>query len=101
MPRLDLTDAEQLKKVVVDPLIAMLRVEMRQSVRPLVEEMVVLRQGQSQQHQKIEEIERRLSAIERFKMRIVTVCSGIAVLAGIIWSAVLDWVRGHFFSKGH
>jgi hypothetical protein len=95
MPRLDLTDAEQLKKVVVDPLIATLRVEMRQSVRPLVEGMLELRQTQALQHDRIEEIEKRLSAIERFKMRIVTVSSGIAVAAGILWRIVLDWIRGH------
>lgn len=94
MPRLDLTDAEQLKKVVVEPLIEALRTEMRQTVRPLMEEITKLRRHDLDQDQRMEGIERRLAVVERFKLRIVTVCSGVAIVTGIVWRTVLDWVRG-------
>lgn len=93
MPRLDLTDAEHLKKVVVEPLIAALRAEMRQSMRPLVEELNGLRHGETAQNQRLDDIEQRLTAIERFKIKIATISSGIALTTGIAWRMVLDWIR--------
>jgi hypothetical protein len=93
MPRLDLTDAEQLRKVVIDPLIEALRTEMRQTVGPLLEEMARLRRHDEDQDQRVEVIEHRLAAVERFKLRIATVCSGIAIMAGIVWRTILDWAR--------
>ncbi|MGD1275690.1 MAG: hypothetical protein ABR964_00530 [Tepidisphaeraceae bacterium] len=96
MPRLDLLEAQRLKKVVVDPLLAALRAEMRQNLGPLVEEMSALRHHEARQDQRLEQIEQRLGAVERFKLRIVTVCSAIAVVTGIVWRTVLDWIRQHF-----
>lgn len=93
MPRLDLTDAEQLKKVVVEPLIEALRVEMRQSVRPLIEEISHLRRHDAEQDERVETVERRLAVVERFKVRIAAVCSGIAIVTGVTWRTVLEWVR--------
>ena len=94
MPPLDLTDAAQLKKVVVEPLIEALRAEMRQAVRPLMEDMARLRRQGAEQDERVDGIERRLAAVERFKVRIAAVCSGIAILAGVVWRIVLDWARG-------
>jgi hypothetical protein len=94
MPRLDLTDAEQLKKLVVEPLIEALRAEMRQAMRPVMEEMARLRKHGAEQDSRVDQIERRLAVVEGFKIRIAAVCSGIAILAGVVWRGVLDWARG-------
>jgi hypothetical protein len=95
MPPLDLTDADHLKQVVVDPLIAALRAEMRDALRPLVEQIASLALSDGRHERRIEQIEQRLSGIERFKMKIAGVCSGIAVIAGIGWRMALDWIRSH------
>ena len=93
MPRLDLTDAEQLKKVVVEPLIEALRVETRQALRPLIQEITSLRRHDADQDLRVESVERRLDVVERFKVRIAAVCSGIAIVTGMTWRTVLDWAR--------
>src|SRR5580658_2827358 len=85
MPRLDLTDAEQLKKLVVEPLIEALRAEMRQAVRPLIEEIARIRRQQGERDERVDAIEKRLAVVERFRVRIATVCSGIAIVAGVAW----------------
>jgi len=95
MPPLDLTDAERLKQVVLDPLAAVLRSEMRNAVRPLIDELAALRTNETRQDQRLEQLEQRLTAVEKFKVRIATVCSGIAVAAGILWRVIQDWVRAH------
>jgi hypothetical protein len=100
MSPLHLTDAEHLKRLVLDPLVEVLRAEMRQAVRPLVAEVAELRHRERLRDQRIDQIEQRVSMLERFKLRIAAVCSGVAVAAGILWRMVLDWVRSHLL-KGH
>ncbi len=95
MPPLDLTDAEKLKEIVVDPLVSALRSEMRESMPPLIEDVSRLRQSQRGQQERIDQIDIRLGAIERFKLKIAAVCSGIAVVTGIIWRTLLDWAKAH------
>jgi hypothetical protein len=95
MPPLDLTDAEKLKEIVVDPLVSALRSEMRESMHPLIEDVSRLRQSQRGQQERIDQIDIRLGAIERFKLKIAAVCSGIAVVTGIIWRTLLDWAKAH------
>jgi hypothetical protein len=93
MPRLDLTDAAQLKKVVIEPLIEALRNEMRENIRPLIDEVSSLRRHDTDQDERVEAIERRLAVVERFKLRIAAVCSGIAIVTGVTWRTVLDWAK--------
>lgn len=100
MPPLHLTDAEQLKRLVLDPLVEVLRAEMRQAVRPLVNEIAELRHREKLRELRFDQIEQRLSVLERFKLRIAAVCSGVAVAAGILWRVVQDWIRSHL-PKGH
>lgn len=95
MPPLHLTDAEQLKRLLLDPLIEVLRAEMRQAVRPLVNDLAELRHRERVRDQQINQIEQRLSTLERFKLKIAAVCSGVAVGAGVVWRMVLDWIRSH------
>jgi len=95
MPPLQLTDAEHLKRLVLDPLVEVLRAEMRQAVRPLVSEMAELRQRDRLHHERMDQIEQRIGNLERFKLKIAAVCSGIAVAAGIVWRMLLDWFRSH------
>jgi hypothetical protein len=100
MSPLHLTDAEHLKRVVLDPLVEVLRAEMRQAVRPLVNELAEMRHREKIRDQRIDQIEQRLGMLERFKLKIAAVCSGVAVAAGVLWRMVLDWVRSHL-PKGH
>jgi predicted GTPase len=100
MPPLHLTDAEQLKRLLLDPLIEVLRAEMRQAVRPLVNDLAELRHREKVREQQINQIEQRLSTLERFKLKIAAVCSGVAVAAGVVWRMVLDWIKSHL-PRGH
>jgi hypothetical protein len=100
MPPLHLTDAEHLKRLVLDPLVEVLRAEMRQAVRPLVNEIAELRQRERLQDQRMDQLEQRLGNLERFKLKIAAVCSGIAVAAGCVWRMLLDWIRAHL-PRGH
>ncbi len=100
MPPLDLMDAEHLKRVVVDPVIAALRAEMREAVRAVIDELNRLRQSSIERDHRVESIERRLSGVESFKSRIVAVCGGVAVVAGVVWRVLSDWIGNYFFS-GH
>jgi hypothetical protein len=100
MPPLHLTDAEHLKRVLLDPLVEVLRAEMRQAVRPLVNEISEMRQRERLRDQRFDRLEQRLGSLERFKVKVAAVCSGVAVAAGILWSMLLDWIRSHL-PKGH
>lgn len=59
MSPLHLTDAEHLKRVVLDPLVEVLRAEMRQAVRPLVNELAEMRHREKVRDQRIDQIEQR------------------------------------------
>jgi hypothetical protein len=92
---LDLTEAGQLKTLIVDPVVDALRFEMRAAAQPLVEELSHLRQGQGDHQQRLDQLDQRVGAVERFKMRIAAVCSGIAIVTGMGWRMALDWIRSH------
>jgi hypothetical protein len=100
MPPLDLTDAEHLKRVVVEPVVAALRAEMRESLRPIVDELSAIQRRDIVRERRFETLERRIGAVERFKARIAAVCAGVAVVAGVAWRLISDRV-GNFFLKGH
>jgi hypothetical protein len=48
----------------------------------------------------MDQLEQRLGNLERFKLKIAAVCSGIAVAAGCVWRMLLDWIRAHL-PRGH
>ncbi|MGA3068537.1 MAG: hypothetical protein ABSF29_16975, partial [Tepidisphaeraceae bacterium] len=52
-----------------------------------------LRRHDADQDLRVESVERRLDVVERFKVRIAAVCSGIAIVTGMTWRTVLDWAR--------
>jgi CHASE3 domain sensor protein len=106
MPPLDLTDAERLRQIVVDPLITAVRAEgkasaaeIRQLIQPIADEQNRLRRREIQQNHRLEQIEQRLSALERFKLKIAAVCTAIAVVAGVAWRMAQDWFRQHFLKN--
>jgi len=87
---LDLNDAERMKELVVDPLVAALRAEMRQSLSPLVSGLAALGRRNNATAQRLDSLDQRLGAIERFKLKIAAVCSLIAMLAGVGWRVAQD-----------
>jgi hypothetical protein len=101
MPPLHLTHAEQLKTLIVDPVINALRLEMRQAVTPIVSDLKTLHEKQSGHDQQIQQLSARVAAIEKFKAKIAAICSAIAILAGVVWRMLLDWLRSHLPVKLH
>lgn len=93
MPPLNLLDADRLKQVVIEPLIAALRAEMRAALRPLMDELADLREREHKREQRIDRLEQRLGHVERFKFRLMTMCSSIAIVVGIAWHFFIDWAR--------
>jgi hypothetical protein len=100
MPPLDITDAEHLKRVVVDPVIEALRAEMREGLRPVMDELAQMKKREHERDLRMDILDGRLGRIEQFKTRIAAVCSGVAVVAGVGWRVVSDWV-GNYFLRGH
>jgi hypothetical protein len=93
MPPLNLGDAENLRQLVVDPLVAALRAEMREALRPLIDDISALRHQESVQVARLDRIDQRLTAIEKFKARIAAVSGAIALVAGFAWSAAADYLK--------
>jgi hypothetical protein len=100
MSPLDLTDAEQLKRVVVEPLIAALRAEMREAMQPVLHELAQVRQRGTERDEQVASIEKRLHRIERLKTRIAGVCSVVALIVGVAWQILSEWI-GSYFYRGH
>jgi hypothetical protein len=93
MPPLNLDDAENLRQIVVEPLVTALRAEMREALRPLIDDIAALRQHESNLCTRTDQIETRVTAIEKFKTRIAAVSAAIALVAGLAWSAVADYLK--------
>jgi hypothetical protein len=89
-----------LKQVVIEPLIAALRSEMREALRPLMDQLADLSQREHKRDKRIDQIEQRLSHVERFKFKLVTICSSIALVVGVVWHIFIDWARNRI-SKSH
>jgi CHASE3 domain sensor protein len=106
MPPLDLTDAERLRQVVVEPLISAVRseiktsaAEIRQLIQPIADEQNRLKRQELHQNRRLDQIEQRLGALERFKLKIAAVSTAIAVVTGVAWRMVQDWFRQHFLKS--
>ena len=100
MPPLDLTDAEHLKRVVVEPVVAALA---RRCGNRCGQSLTSCRQSSAETSFASGGLNRwngAFGAVEQFKARIAAVCAGVAVVAGVAWRLIADRV-GNFFLKGH
>jgi len=91
---LDLTDAEQIKDLVVDPVVTALRAEMRQSLSPLASGLADLHRRNDATVRRLDGLDQRIGAVEQFKL--AAVCSLIAMLAGVGWHIAQDRVYRYF-----